>query len=477
MKNNTYFRIFIATALIVFISYTVLGGLSVTLSYRRTMSEKRTMMTRTLNETARYVTTQHLHYGIEIDDLDLNMWLAMTSRITGFNLLLTNVEGIVVSCSEQAIENIGKSIPTNVLEPPIAAESHVVLSTLGGIYPTQRHATGISLNVRVDGQWRTFGHLYVTGDIASLRQEWRNFSIAFVMLALSVMVLAFIISFLTLKKQSEPLGEMANAARRFARGEFDIRVKNSGRLDEIGQLTEAFNTMADSLESSEQLRRDFIANLSHELKTPMTVISGFAEGLLDGTIRKEDEVRYLSVISSETKRLSRLVKSMMEVSTLNETDASLMLESSFDISEVARLSLLSLEGAIEGKELVVETQLPDDVIITRGDKDSITQVLYNLIDNAIKFSIKGSTIRLELWKQDQRVFVAVTNHGETIPEEELPHIFERFHKTDKSRGIDRDGIGLGLFIVKTILDSHNEDIFVTSASGVTKFIFSLTVTQ
>jgi len=153
-----------------------------------------------------------------------------------------------------------------------------------------------------------------------------------------------------------------------------------------------------------------------------------------------------------------------------------MLERSFDITEVTRLSLLSLEGEIEGKQLVVEAELPDDIIMTRGDKDSITQVVYNLIENAIKYSAYGNTIGLELWQQESKVFVSVTNHGETIPEQELPHIFERFHKTDKSRGIDRDGVGLGLFIVKAILDSHNEDIFVTSNNGVTKFIFSLTVT-
>jgi len=476
MKNSTYFRIFIATALIVFISYTVLGGLSVALSYRRTMSEKRAMMTSTLQETARYVTTQHIHYGIDLDDLDLNMWLAMISRITGFNLLITDARGVVVSCSEHSFERLGETIPEHILSAVDVGEESVTMSTLGQIYMTRRQVAGVPLAASISGEMRTYGYLFLSSDIASLRLEWRNFSLAFIMLSLSVMVLAFVISFITLKKQAKPLDEMADAARRFARGEFDVRVKNTGRPDEIGQLTEAFNAMADSLESSEQLRRDFIANLSHELKTPMTVIAGFAEGLLDGTISREDETRYLSVISSETRRLSRLVRSMLEISTLGETDTTCFLDSSFDITEVARISLLSLEGKVEEKQLAVEAELPDDAIMTRGDKDSITQVLYNLIDNAIKFANHGSAISLELWQQEKRVFVSVGNHGETIPEEELPHIFERFHKTDKSRGIDRDGVGLGLFIVKAILDSHNEDIFVTSSAGVTKFIFSLTIT-
>jgi signal transduction histidine kinase len=289
------------------------------------------------------------------------------------------------------------------------------------------------------------------------------------------MIFAFLISFVATKKQSEPLNEMASAARRFARGEFEIRVKNRGRNDEIGQLTEAFNVMADSLERSERLRRDFIANLSHELKTPMTVISGFAEGLLDGTIKKEDEPRYLGIISSETKRLSRLVRSMLDISMLRSGAGSKVLESSFDISEIIRLAILSLEGNIKDKNLDIIAQLPDERIMTRGDADSITQVVFNLIDNAIKFSNIGGVIELELWTRDTKVYVSVTNQGETIPTNELPQIFERFHKTDKSRSVNRDGVGLGLYIVKMILDSHNEDIFVTSNDGITKFIFTLTL--
>jgi signal transduction histidine kinase len=268
---------------------------------------------------------------------------------------------------------------------------------------------------------------------------------------------------------------MASAARRFARGEFGVRVKNQGRKDEIGQLTEAFNAMADSLESSEQLRRDLIANLSHELKTPMTVIAGFTEGLLDGTIPHENEKQYLGVIYSETRRLSRLVRSMLEISTPQPAEADIVLESSFDVSELVRRALLSFEGKIEGRQLDVEAALPEEPITVRGDADSITQVVYNLIDNAIKFSKPGGVIGLELWKKDLRAYVSVTNRGEAIATDELPHIFERFYKADKSRSADREGVGIGLYIVKKILDNHNEDIFVTSSDDITRFVFSLTV--
>ena len=475
MKNSIYFRIFIATALIVLLSFSLLGGLSTAISYRRAMADKRAMMTSALSETARYITTQYLYYAVNLDDLDLNMWLTMTSGVTGFDLLVTDANGVVESCSDKYLVNLGKIVPDTLLQSVTAGENPVVISSLGQIYPERRQISGTPLTMMANGEIRTFGYLFVTSDMTAFRQEWTNFYSLFILLALSVMLLAFVISFIAMKKQSEPLNEMAGAARRFARGEFGTRVKDRGRKDELGQLTEAFNAMAESLESVEQRRRDFIANLSHELKTPMTVIAGFAEGLLDGTIPRKDEARYLGVISSETRRLSRLVRSMLEISTLQSTEEKVIGERNFDVSEIVRLALLSLDRKIEDKQLDVKAELPEEIIKTRGDADSIIQVVFNLIDNAIKFSVPGGVIELELWKQGQRAFVSVTNRGETIPTDELPLIFERFHKTDRSRSADREGVGLGLFIVKKILDNHNEDIFVTSANGITRFVFSLTV--
>ena len=476
MKYSIYFRNFVATALIVLLSFSILGGLSTAWSYRLSTSEKKATMTATLQETARYVMAQHVYYGVELSDLDLSRWMAMISGVSGFDLLLTDADGVVGACSDRDFKHLGKTVPEFTLTTVTSGKATVTMSTLGQIYSERRQVVGAPLGININGETLIFGYLFVSSDSAVFRQAWRQFSGMYTLIALNVMVLTFIISFVTTKKQAEPLNEMASAARRFAHGEFSTRVEDAGRLDEIGQLAQAFNAMAVSLESSEMHRREFIANLSHELKTPMTVVAGFAEGILDGTIPKENEVRYLSVISSETRRLSRLVKSMLDISALQSTDAGTILERSFDISEVVRLALVSLGSKIELRQLDVGAELPEEPIMTRGDKDSITQVVYNLIDNAIKFSTPGAAIDLQLWKQGGRAYVSVENHGETIPANELPHIFERFHKADKSRSADRDGVGLGLYIVKTILDTHNENIFVTSNDGVTKFVFTLTIT-
>ncbi|MCL2424944.1 MAG: HAMP domain-containing histidine kinase [Oscillospiraceae bacterium] len=475
MKNSIYFRIFIATALIVLLSFSLLGGLSTFLSYRRTMSDKRDMIVSTVEEMARYIVAQHLHHGVNLDDLELSMWLATVSNVTGFDLLVTDANGVVKSCSSRTMHNIGKIVPECILESARDGETCVARTTIGEIHTGRRQVSGTPLCMNVNGEMRTFGYVFVTCNLYVFQQEWRNFYSIFIIVALSVMIVTFIITFLLTKKQAEPINEMANAARHFAHGDFSVRINNYNREDKIGQLTKAFNAMADSLQSSEQLRRDFVANLSHELRTPMTVVSGFADGLLDGTISQENEKKYLEVISSETKRLSRLVQTMFDISTLQAKGQDSLSESSFDISEVVRLALLSVYGKVENKQLDVEAKLPDEKIMTHGNSDSITQVVFNLLDNAIKFSNPGGVIGVELWVRGPKAYVSVTNQGVTIAPDELPQIFERFHKADRARSADRDGVGLGLYIVKMILDNHNEDIFVTSKGGITKFIFSLTV--
>jgi signal transduction histidine kinase len=207
----------------------------------------------------------------------------------------------------------------------------------------------------------------------------------------------------------------------------------------------------------------------------MTVIAGFADGILDGTVPPESERKYLEIISSETRRLSRLVRGMLDMSQLRARDRSRLLDGRFDIAEAVRVALLGLDAKIDARGLDAVTELPEEPVIVRGDRDSVTRVAYNLLDNAIKFAADGSAIRVSLWKRGGKAFVSVENSGETIPEDEMPMIFDRFHKTDRSRSADREGVGLGLYIAKAILDDHNEDIYVTSLDGVTRFTFTLTL--
>ena len=228
--------------------------------------------------------------------------------------------------------------------------------------------------------------------------------------------------------------------------------------------------MADSLLETERQRRDFIANISHELKTPMTSIAGYTDGILDGTIPQKDERKYLQIISDESHRLSRLVRRMLDISQIQSQE---MHKEDFDLCESMRIALLSMEQKINQRGLDVEADIPEDSVMVRGDNELITQVVYNLLENATKFAADKSTLYLGLTCQGEKAIVTVRNTGNTIPAQEIPLLFERFHKSDKSRSVDKDGYGLGLYVVKTILNQHKEKITVTSENGVTAFSFTV----
>ena len=217
-----------------------------------------------------------------------------------------------------------------------------------------------------------------------------------------------------------------------------------------------------------------MANVSHELKTPMTTNGGYIDGILDGTIPPEKSRQYMRIVSEETKRLSRLVRSMLDISQLQgEGGIPQEKTSRFDMEECAGQMLITFEQKILSKDINVEVDMPEYPVYTVANRDYISQVIYNLLDNAVKFCPKEGTLSLKIRTDDNKIYLSIGNDGETIPPEELSLLFDRFHKIDKSRTANRDGWGLGLYIVKTIIGLHGEDISVTSVNGVTTFTFTL----
>lgn len=471
--RHLYMQTFLTISVILLVSFIILGAAFTAFSYRFVMEEKRDGMYKTAEEVEKVTSAYSSKW--ELGSLEIKLVISGMSHTSGYHILICDTDGVVISCSDGKMNcgHMWKALPEGALETILKSGKFDEVTDLGGIYDSPRYV--VCLPITVSSGEEPGGYVILSGEVSSMAGIWRQFANIFMFISAAVLAAAFIMSFITSKKQTKPINEMAVAAHRFARGDFSVRIEDTGRRDEIGELTDAFNAMADSMERSEKLRREFIANISHELKTPMTTITGFADGIMDGTIPYEKQNDYLKIISSETRRLSRLVRNMLQMSQLQSADSSVILKNSFDVAEVVRLALLSLEARISERGLDVEAQLPEEAVMTRGDKDAVTQVVYNLLDNASKFAKEGSAIKIDLWKQENKAFVSVENEGETIPESELSMIFDRFHKTDKSRSMDRDGVGLGLYIVKSILDNHNEDIFVTSKDGITKFVFTLTL--
>lgn len=294
---------------------------------------------------------------------------------------------------------------------------------------------------------------------------------------LAIMFLALVMVFLSIyritKGITDPLSEMEEVTSGIAKGDFSSRVNVNFKDRDLTAFGTALNKMADELAIEEKSRRSFVANVSHELKTPMTSIGGFIDGILDGTIPPEDEKKYLGLVSNEVKRLSRMVVSMLNLSKIEAGEISIA-PTEYDISKQLFDTLLSFEKRIDEGRINIEGFENMGVIRVKADKDLVQQVIYNLIDNAVKFTPKDGTISFYAVNDREKTTVAIRNSGEGVSSEEISRIFERFYKVDKSRSYDTKGVGLGLYIVKTIVNMHDGEIFADSKLGeYTEFRFEL----
>lgn len=285
-------------------------------------------------------------------------------------------------------------------------------------------------------------------------------------------VMAFFSSLAVTYRIVRPLRKMAVATKHYAAGDFSFRIRNVGKYEEFNELAAAFNLMAKNLEENEKSRKNFVANVSHELKTPMTTIGGFIDGILDGTIPPEETEHYLGIVSEVIKHLSGLIISMLNMSKIEAGKVELNF-SKFSIDQLVIQVLVGFEKNITDKNIDIFGLDKIDSIEIRADEALIRQVVYNLIDNAVKFTKEHGTIKIELSEDKQNIKLVILNTGSTIPKDELNSIFDRFYKVDKSRGLDTASFGLGLHIVRSIVEMHGGTIHAVSKDEYTKFIIHL----
>ncbi len=412
----------------------------------------------------------YLRNGGFTSQTELSTLTGFAASVSDLNFLICDTKGHTLLSTDASLDGLSVTIPQELMDETMTKGTGSDRSDLGGVYTEKRLLVGVPVT---DTEETQVGAVFAVSVVhSSLDEMWQGFIGLFVMTSCVVLMVAFMASSITAMRQVQPIREMVAATRRYADGDFDIRMKDTDRYDEIGELASSFNTMAESLQQTERKRREFIANISHELKTPMTTIAGYTDGILDGTIPHESEKQYLQIIAGESRRLSRLVRRMLDVSQLQAMDP-LKNGCHFDLCESMRRVLISMEKKITDRGLDVDADIPEEPILVLGDNDMITQVIYNLLENAAKFATPGSVLYLGVVRRDGKARVTVRNEGDTIPAAELPLLFERFHKSDKSRSEDKTGVGLGLYIVKTILEQHREKIDVTSEDGVTTFSFSL----
>ncbi len=367
---------------------------------------------------------------------------------------------------------INANVPENVMAEIGRIGAQRIVGRLGGVF-AEDHISFIC--PIYDNKGELAGGVLACSASTQISALIETMVKTIVLSCLWIMLAALVAVYFISEKIIDPLKQMSRAAKSFAAGKFDVRVPVKGR-DEVAELATAFNNMASSMAKLEDMRRTFLSSVSHDLRTPMTTISGFIDGILDGTIPPEKHEYYLDIIRTEVRRLARLVASLLDITRIQAGERKFN-KTAFDICEMARLILISFEQKIDEKHLDVEFDTKRDKMVVYADRDAIYQILYNICDNAVKFSREGGKYRISILEREKKVYVSVFNEGTGIPADELPFVFERFYKSDKSRGLDKTGVGLGLYIAKTIIDAHDEEIWVKSVHGENcEFVFTLPYT-
>lgn len=391
------------------------------------------------------------------------------SRFISADITIVGREGDIIEST------CGITVLPESMKPSLQSEYMTVKkSDFGGFY--NHNVLTVSFPIRYKDN--KIGAMFFNLGLPELRRTVMELLFMFVMSSLIAITFAFVIVYFQAKKITAPIVDMNNAARRIASGKFGERVKVTTN-DEIGQLASAFNFMASSIEKSEQNRSRFISDVSHELRTPMTSISGFVQGMLDGTITDDERDDYLRIVLDESKRLTKLVNDMLEMSKMRSGEFKLDILP-FDINELICTCLISLEQRINDKGLDVDIDFRPEKLTTLGDKYQIQRVILNLLDNAIKFSRRGTMINIRTWIAEGRAHISISDTGDAVDDSDLRHLFDRFYKTDTSREKDRTGAGLGLSLVRDIIRLHNQTITAgckptEDGAGVTTFEFTLEI--
>lgn len=477
MFKSIFFKYLSVLSLLVLLSFSAMCIVQTLLFTNYWIDEKQEWMERAADSVAT-LTSERTVYDARGDQYvisagALTPLIKPLAEIENAHVLVTDNQGLCVVCSGgDGCRHHQKQVPMTILQQVNhpKEDSFFSVGTMDKVFSSPQYVAGQPVSV-----WQgnaQIGYVFISIPSDSLGAYASDNVRLLLMAALGVFAITFIVVYILTYRLVRPMRQMAAATRRFGEGDFSARITVKGK-DEVAELATALNNMAISLSSAEDTRRSFVANISHELKTPMTTISGFIDGILDGTIPSDKRDHYLSIISDEVKRLSRLVRSMLDLSRIDAGQLRIN-PVRFELMDCTCSTLLSFEKRLEDKQVEVvglEDCEPTDVF---ADYDLIGQVIYNLIENAVKFVNESGQIDIRFSRQNGRIHYAVRNTGAGIPRQEMPHIFERFYKSDKSRSLDKSGVGLGLYIVQTIIHLHHGEIMVRSVENeYTEFSFWL----
>lgn len=462
MKHSLYYKFLLGYLVFGLLGFLTIATVSSRLTYRHQLNRQ----AETLYDEANLIASSYssVYQGIKHDLNTVYPQLEAVSVFLRAEIWVVNRQGIIVVDSNRSAKS---GVIIEDFDP--AATGNRPYTT--GKYFNQFSYDVLSVSSPITGNYNTYGYVVIHLPLSQLSADSdASLNIVYIT-SLILFGLSLIILLVFTQTVYFPLKKITEGANEYAAGNLTHHIDLSTH-DEMGYLAATLNYMSDELDKLEEYQRSFIANVSHDFRSPLTSIKGYLEAIIDGTIPPEMYEKYLNRVITETERLNKLTQGML---TLNSLDSKGYLSrSNFDINRVIKDTAASFEGTCEEKNITFDLTFSGSSLTVYADLGKIQQVLYNLIDNAIKFSHTGSVIYITTSVRHEKIFVSVKDTGIGIPRENVKKIWERFYKSDSSRGKDKKGTGLGLAIVKEIVQSHGENIDVISTEGVgTEFIFSL----
>ena len=463
MKLKLFKKYFLTNAVIILLSFAVMSMiLSVVLNGYIARSEYKTL-NNYCQKISELITEESLQKDSE-DFIKIVNIANSLSSVSNTDIFVTDSSGkiIICGCKDWQVDNdcfhTDYTVSQKFLD--IANNQKKISITTLDIYQKPHYMASKTVK---DSNGERIACVFSLAPLSIVKGLMKTMSRLYLISAIVPIVLMFFAIYIMTYRLTKPLKLMSSASKAMAKGDFSKRIPVTSD-DEIGELAVSFNMMTNSLSQLESMRKSFVANISHELKTPMTTIGGFIDGILDGTIEEEKQKYYLEIVSGEVKRLSRLVYSMLSMAKLESGEFKLN-PKTFDFREMLCTIVIGQEKRILEKNIDIIGL--DEVEQTEifADKDLIHQVVYNLVDNAIKFVDVSGKIDFKLSNNKENLTFIITNSGEGIPKKELGYVFERFYKLDKSRSDNKNSTGLGLYIVKMIVNTHGGNIAVASKEG------------
>ncbi len=477
MQHSIFDRIYLTFLLTLIASFGIIIAYTTFASKSALTQEKED----TLTNEAQLIASQTLDSYVAgtFDAAELSTLFTYYAEVLNADIWYVSNSGQIISASQSSLRS---DLPANIFGIDgayVINKKHTDSGTFNGIYKNDMVSINIPLTVNkysADGKTveesSFIGALIMHSPATKINTILRRtFSIVYLP-CLVIIIISFIFIQIISKKVLSPVKKLSSVAQEYSKGNFNVKTEIKSQ-DEVGQLAVSMEYMADELSKLEQYRRDFISNISHDFRSPLTSIKGYVEAIKDGTIPVDKQDRYLDIILNETQRLTRLTTGLLDLNKLEEYGPYLKLKD-FDLIEIIKPTLNTFEMKCIEKNIAIYLYNHVENTLVTADKTKIQQVIYNLIDNAIKFSPDGSAIRISVRGVGDKAAVSVKDFGCGIEKEDLGHIWTRFYKTDSSRGRDKKGTGLGLSIVKEIITAHGETIDVISTPGSgTEFIFRL----